>query len=90
MARVRISLFGVLREKLGWSKKSIELNCIKCTFKDLLDSIPELRDILVEGGKVKKEFIVLVNGIHIQFKGGLHAEINDGDEISIFPPGGGG
>ncbi|WFO75439.1 MoaD/ThiS family protein [Desulfurococcaceae archaeon MEX13E-LK6-19] len=90
MARIKITLFGALREKLGWDSKVVEIPYNKCSFRKLLDMIPELRDIMIENNKIKEGFIVLVDGIHIQFKGGLDAEINDGDEISIFPPGGGG
>jgi len=34
--------------------------------------------------------VILVNGHHIEFLGGLRARLKDGDEISIFPPAAGG
>ena len=87
---VIIEVFGTLREKLGWNRKVIDIEgSIK--FIDLIKKIPELEKILLDSnGNLRKDLLILVNGIHIQFKGFQNTIINDGDEISIFPPGGGG
>lgn len=90
MGKIRLSVYGPLREKLGWSTKEIEYNGVKYVFKKLLDKVPELKNIVAKENKLREDFIILINGIHIQFKKGLDAEVCDGDEIAIFPPGGGG
>ncbi len=89
--KVKISIYSILREKLGWKEKEIIIDDDNPTFIDVLKSEPELYKLVVDnGGSIKEGYIVLINGIHIEFKGGPKTTIRNGDEISIFPPGGGG
>ncbi len=91
--RVRIKIFSLLREKLGWSEKNIELDTDKATLADVLRLIPELFTVVfadTKGERVRDDVTVLVNGINVKFLREGLTEIKDGDVISIFPPGGGG
>lgn len=88
--RVKVQVFAQLREKLKWGEKWVELNKNNASLRDVLSSLPELAKWVVEGDKIRDDFIVLVNGLNVRFTGGLDTKVSDGDEIAIFPPGGGG
>jgi len=45
---------------------------------------------IMEGGRVRDHVVIMVNGRNIKQLGDLKTIINEGDEISIFPPVGGG
>jgi len=38
-----------------------------------------------EQGRLRESLPVYVNGEHIRYRGGLQAELNDGDEVYIIP-----
>ncbi len=89
--RVRVSVYSMLREKLGWKHVDIEIEGDRATLREVLDRVPRLRELVVrDDGSFEEGFLVLINGIHAQHLGGLDAEVRDGYEIDVFPPGGGG
>lgn len=88
--RVVVEIFGVLREKLGWKRKIVELEGNSASLNHLLDKLPELRNIVTEEGRLREGVLILINGIHVQHLKGLETPLKDGDEVSVFPPGGGG
>ncbi|MEO3993086.1 MAG: MoaD/ThiS family protein [Desulfurococcaceae archaeon TW002] len=88
--KITVEVFTALREKLGWSKKELMINSPETTLKDILDALPDLKSLIVEQDRLRGGFIVLVNGRHIEFLGGLQAVVKDGDTIAIFPQSGGG
>lgn len=90
MARVTVEVFLDLRQKLGWSRKTVELPCSECRLRDVFDAVPELKEIVVRDGGIAEGFMVLINGRHAVLMGGLDAPVRDGDTIVIFPPAGGG
>jgi Tfx family DNA-binding protein len=93
--RVLVEVFATLRERLGWSLKSVEFSCDEVTLEDLLKSVKDLHDLLINdlGGDLSsllENYLVFINGIHAQFRGGLRAVLRDNDKVSIFPPVAGG
>lgn len=90
MFKVTIEVFTTLKEKLGWSKKELIISSSETTLKEVLDAVPDLRSLIVEQDRLKRGFIVLVNGRHTELLGGLQAVVKDGDTISVFPQSGGG
>ncbi|MGC8974698.1 MAG: MoaD/ThiS family protein [Thermoprotei archaeon] len=90
MPKITLEVFTTIREKLGWSKKELVINSPQITLKDVLDAVPELGLLLVEQDTLKRGFIILINGRHAEFLGGLQAIVRDGDTIAIFPQSGGG
>ncbi|MFN3268163.1 MAG: MoaD/ThiS family protein [Zestosphaera sp.] len=88
--KITVEVFTTLREKLSWSKKELIINSPETTLKDILDAIPDLKFLIVEQDHLKRGFIVLVNGKHAEFLGGLQAVVKDGDTVAIFPQSGGG
>jgi molybdopterin converting factor small subunit len=45
--RVLVEVFATLRERLGWSLKSVEFSCDEVTLEDLLKSVKDLHDLLI-------------------------------------------
>lgn len=84
---VLVRVYGLLREKLGWSAKRVVVRD-DCKVLDLFESIEDLRPLipLIENGEV----MVLVNGINIRLLHGLETKISNEDTVDVFPPGGGG
>jgi molybdopterin converting factor small subunit len=63
--------------------------------KDLLSSVylpPKAVEAIIDNksGEIKPTILVLKNGRNIRFLGGFLTKLEDGDEVSIFPPIGGG
>jgi|YelNatPaOPRAMG01_1025707.scaffolds.fasta_scaffold03028_8 molybdopterin converting factor small subunit len=91
MLKITLEVFTTLKERLGWSKKELIIDASEsATLKDVLDAVPELKSLIVEQDLLKKGFIILINGRHAEFLGGLHAIVRDGDTIDVFPQSGGG
>lgn len=88
--KVKVIVFAQLREKLGWSERHVELSGNDVSLKEVFAVLPELSKYVLKGDDLREDVIVLVNGINVRFTGGLNAKVNDGAEIAIFPPGGGG
>lgn len=90
MIRVRVEVFGTLRDKLRWRERVLELPLGNATLADVLEALPDLKQYVIRDGDIAEGFLVFINGIHAQFKGGLKARVRDGDEVAVFPPGAGG
>jgi molybdopterin converting factor small subunit len=91
MLKITLEVFTTLKERLDWSKKELIIDASEsATLKDVLDAVPELKSLIVEQDLLKKGFIILINGRHAEFLGGLHAIVRDGDTIDVFPQSGGG
>ncbi len=90
---VKIKTFANLREVFGGEMK-VDLK-EGVILKDLLSPFylrPEAMEAIIdsESGEIKPSILILKNGRNIRFLGGLLAKLEDGDEVSIFPPLGGG
>ena len=89
--KVKIYVFSFLRDKLGWRQKVIELPQNEATLYEVLSNLPGLKKyVLRDNDDVSDDFMILVNGLNVKFTGGSKTIVKDGDEIAIFPPGGGG
>ncbi len=53
-------------------------------------AVPFLHKLTAENGELKVGTIILVNGKHVLHLQGLKTPVKDGDEVALFPPGGGG
>ncbi|MEM0015242.1 MAG: MoaD family protein [Zestosphaera sp.] len=91
MVKVVVEVYSTLREKLGWSRRELLIPSSKALLGDVLDLLPEVKKYLVdEENRIRRGIILLVNGRHAEFTGGLKTPLEDGDLITIFPPSGGG
>ncbi len=94
--QVKVKFFTLLRLELGISELNIQIpDKDKIRLKDLLYELekrtpkPFLRKLLDEKG-LKQGVIILKNGKNVLELQGLDTWIEDQDELSLFPPGGGG
>lgn len=77
-------------------KREIEVECDGCCISELLIKTQSKIDIYFldklfdSENKMKMGTIILVNGKNIHHLQKLDTIVNDGDIISLFPPGGGG
>ncbi len=90
VARVKISIYSSLREELGWKEKEVLVKDNATLMEVIRKESSLYKHLINEEGVLRSDYMILVNGIHIQFKDGARTRIHDGDEIAIFPPGGGG
>ena len=91
---LKIRFFSLIRMELGISE--VEVDPVN---DKLLDSLQQaesqigkrfLKKLINKDKQVKKGTIILLNGRNIVHLDGLNSEVKAGDEIAIFPPGGGG
>lgn len=87
--RIKIEFFATLRERFG-KRIELELEGSEASLSEALSRVSGLLEEVSESGELKPMYKVLVNGINVEFLKGLETIVRDGDEISIFPPAGGG
>ncbi len=93
---MKVKFYATFREIIG--KKEVEVHGVK-TVRELIDYLaekysPDIKKQLLETPRVDErkpiDGMVLVNGHNVIHLKGLETELQDGDEIHIFPPAGGG
>ncbi len=93
---MKVRFYATFRELIG--KKEIEVHGVK-TVRELIEYIaehysPQIKKELLESPRVSDEKpvdgMILVNGRNILHLKGLDTELNEEDEVHIFPPAGGG
>ncbi len=87
--KVTVELYTTLPEKLGWRRKEVLLPD-DATLEDLFRVIRGLAEAREEYISRGWGLIILVNGRHHRFLGGMKTRLRDGDTVSIFPPSAGG
>ncbi|ADN51144.1 MoaD/ThiS family protein [Vulcanisaeta distributa] len=66
------------------------------TIKDLIQVIdtsvsPNFSKVILDdNGRLKDQYVILVNGRSIDFLNGLSTKLSNGDEVVFLPPAGGG
>jgi len=85
-----VKLFGNLRNYEISPQIDISGANIAAILDSLCESNPDLCDALLEDGKIRPFFKIMINGHDIQLAGGIHTQVNENDQIAIFPPIAGG
>jgi MoaD family protein len=95
---VKVRFFAYFRETFGGKEKVLKMDG-GTTVARLLESFgddPARRSELFAGGDpalpvvLKPHVVVMINGESFSARGGLAAELRDGDTVSVFPLMGGG
>lgn len=92
---LRVRFFTLLQLLLN--KKELELSFIPgetvgellCRVQNEIET-PFIHKLLEESGEMKTGTIIMINGRHIFHLDKLNTLLSEGDEIALFPPGGGG
>ncbi|MFP4135785.1 MAG: ubiquitin-like small modifier protein 1 [Candidatus Acetothermia bacterium] len=91
---VKVKFFATFRDKAGDSATEVEANTAGELLNKLADKYEELgNSILEENGpepELKSGVTVMVNGRNISFLSGNDTELEESDNVAIFPPIGGG
>lgn len=85
---VTIRVYATLIEKAKSRVNTITISGEE-TVGDLL-RVTGLYDEVVEDGRVKAMYKILVNGRDIEFLNGLDTRLKEGDVVDVFPPVAGG
>lgn len=84
-------LFANLAETTGEREIVADGDTLRESFNGLLDSYPELRDLLLtEDGELQEHIRLLRNGSDPFAEDGFDTALEDGDELALFPPVSGG
>ncbi|MFB6470724.1 MAG: MoaD/ThiS family protein [Vulcanisaeta sp. AZ3] len=93
--RIRVKFFGDLYELIGTFR--VELEVPKgLTIRDLINLVshtfnPKFSEAILDGdGRLRGEYVVLINGKSIEFLRGLDTELSDDEEVVFLPPAEGG
>ena len=60
------------------------------TLMDLLNEIPELKNLIFRDNNIHENYRIFINGRYIGFLSGIDSELRNGDMIAIFPAMAGG
>lgn len=90
--KLELRFFANYREAVG--QKTVEAEYPDdYDVGDLLQDIEDEYDLageLLEGGSVRPQVNILLNGRNVLHEEGLATELADGDAVSVFPPVAGG
>jgi molybdopterin synthase sulfur carrier subunit len=93
---VNVNFLGPSQDDVGKGKMVIGLD-YNSTLKDLLKKLankigPKFKDFVFDPSSniLNENVAIIVNGRHITALDGLETPMSSGDEVSIFPPLGGG
>ncbi len=91
---MRVKFFATLRPLAGAKEAEVELrtkDTVGSVLEKLTAEYPALKErILDEEGNLQSSINVLLNGRNIRFLDGLDTAIQEGDQLALFPPVGGG
>ncbi len=92
--RIKVEFFATLRLVLGVAGLEIEAGG-PVSVRQLIDMVSrklgtDISVKLLDGDRVKRGTMILVNGKNIHHLNGLDTTVNPGDRVAVFPPAGGG
>jgi molybdopterin synthase sulfur carrier subunit len=91
MPRIRVRMFATIREAAGVSETEVEAGSVKEVLT-VLKSVfgRRMTTVLEQAENDPDRIVVLLNGVNVPVNGSPETGLQDGDEVSIFPPVSGG
>ncbi|MFO7814376.1 MAG: MoaD family protein [Halanaerobiales bacterium] len=91
---IEVKFYSLFRLNLKTSGVKYEID-EPITLKELISKLDNefdnyFSEKLLESGEIKPGSIILLNGKNILHLNDLNTKINDGDQITLFPPSAGG
>jgi sulfur-carrier protein len=83
----QVKLYANLRNLAGTKELSITGATIGAVLTELFKRNPPLGDVILENGKIRPHFVVMLNGHNMI---DLNMQVAEQDVIAIFPPIAGG
>jgi molybdopterin synthase sulfur carrier subunit len=92
---VKVRVYGTLRTVMGGVKETevdlADQSTARQVLNQLADAYPGLREkVFREGEELQGGVGLYVNGRSIRFLDGLNTPVQEGDDLALFPPIGGG
>lgn len=90
--KIKVSFFASLRETFHTDGTTVTQRAgatVRSALEAMCNSLGHRKEIFDKDG-LKPFMIVLKNGRHIQHLKGLETELEEGDELAVFPPVAGG
>lgn len=93
--KVQVKFLASLYDVTKTLKAEVEIPD-NATVRDLIQVIDKSispnfsRVILDESGKLRDQYVILINGRSIDFLKGLDTRLSSNDEVTFLPPAGGG
>jgi len=91
---MRVRIFATLRQLVGAKEAEVEVEAgdtVRNVLAKLTAAYPALGEhVLDNDGNLQSSMNVLINGRSIRFLDGLDTAIQEGDQLALFPPVGGG
>ncbi|TKJ29191.1 MAG: molybdopterin synthase sulfur carrier subunit [Chloroflexi bacterium B3_Chlor] len=89
---MRVRIYGTLRPLVGATEVEVEASgTVREVLQELTAEYSALKErVLDDAGNLQSSINVLVNGRSIRFLDGLNTTVQEGDELALFPPVGGG
>jgi MoaD family protein len=89
---VKVKFFATTRQVFGTKERELALaeGATVRTLFGLLADTPERKAALLAGSSLPPHLVVLLNGETLSSRGGLEAELWEGDVVAVFPMMGGG
>jgi len=91
--KVKVLFFAPFREMFGTGEREVDLADAPSVLQllNFLCNSNEGRDKLFDdSGELRPHVTILKNGTSIKTLNGVHTELEEGDEIALFPPISGG
>ena len=94
--KIEISSLGILQNYLSTAGREVEFKKYEnLTVREILKILKKrwgegFYEQVIEGENIKKQIVILLNGLSIAMKNGLETEVEDGDRLTfaVFISGG--
>ncbi len=89
---IKVKFFATFRDLLGLKELELEVGPEEnLKLIDLLEQLfqkfgEKFRNRILEGGNIRPQINIMINGRNIKFLDELNSPLKDGDTVALFPP----